>query len=363
MRAIAFLALFAAPFFASALCFEQMTLEEKVGQLFMTYFEGGSLNADAKRLLHEAKVGGVVYYTFSNGLTSPEQVRKLSQELQEETRIPLLIAVDQEGGPVTRLREGFTNFPSSGAIGRSGCYELAYWAGFCMAKEMAAVGVNLNFAPVVDVNCNPDNPIIGERSFGDDPYLVTEFGRKSAQGFLDGGVLPCLKHFPGHGAVDVDSHTGLPIVEKSREEIEAVELYPFRELIQDAPAVMTAHILYPALDKKRCATLSSKIVRGLLRKTLGFEGVIITDSLTMEGVLQGERTLEEAALQAFEAGNDILLIGGRQLNEEGARLPGHLHVDQVVRVCQGFVHAVRSGRIPEERLDASVKRILSLKRD
>ncbi len=200
-----------------------------------------------------------------------------------------------------------------------------------MGQELKTVGVNLNLAPVVDVNNNPANPIIGIRSFGDDKEIVASFGKASIQGFKDAGVIPCLKHFPGHGDVTVDSHKGLPIVDKSYCEITDLELFPFKRLVEEAPTIMTAHILFTQIDPKNCATLSPYILKGILREKINFQGVLITDSLTMQGVLEGYDSLDEVVLKAFEAGNDILLIGGRDLQNQ---VDGETNIDEMIRISE-----------------------------
>ena len=347
-------------------CYEidQMTLEEKVGQLFMAYFDGEGANECAERLIRETKIGGIIYYAWSNGLKDPFKVQKMSNDLQklaiQYIGIPLFISADQEGGLVARLQDGFTEFPGNSALCRTEQPNLAYEASYYMGQELRVVGVNFNLAPVVDVNNNPSNPIIGIRSFGDDKEMVTNFGRASVQGFKDSGIIPCLKHFPGHGDVTVDSHKGLPVVNKSYSEIDNLELFPFKRLAENTPAIMTAHILFTQIDPKNCATLSPLILEGILREKLNFQGVLITDSLTMQGVLEGHANLEEVVLKAFEAGNDMLLIGGRDLQNQ---VDGESNIDEMVRICHSMIKAVRDGRISEERVNASVTRILKLKKE
>jgi len=360
-----FLCLFSSLFYLSAapaIEINQMTLEERVGQLLMAYFDGEEANEQAERLIRETKIGGIIYYNWSNGLTDPLKIQKMSRDLQtlalKNSGIPLLIATDQEGGLVARLQNGFTEFPGNAALGRTEQPELAYKTSYFMGQEMKAVGVNFNLAPVVDVNDNSENPVIGIRSFGDDPEMVSRFGRASVEGFRDAGVIPCLKHFPGYGNVLVDPHQGLPIVRKNDFEIENCELYPFKSLVDIAPAIMTAHILFTQIDPTSCATLSPLLLQGILRKKLNFSGVVITDSLTMKGVLEGHKNLDEVALKAFEAGNDILLIGGRDLKD---RVDGETNIDEIIRLYHGLIDAVRSGRIGEERVNESVARILKLK--
>lgn len=341
---------------------EEMTLEEKVGQLFIVQFHGEVANEDARLLIQEIKVGGFIYYNWANGLTSPEQVKNLSQELQELAKknpkpIPLFIAIDQEGGIVSRLNQGFTVFPGNKALAMTGDPDLTEASAFAMGEEMKAVGINMNFAPDVDINTNPKNPIIGIRSFGDDPAVVCFLGKKALDGYHKAGVITTLKHFPGHGDVEVDSHESLPTIHKSLERLKQEELVPFMRLASDTDAVMTAHILVPALDNENCATLSAKTL-GYLRE-IGFKGVIIADSLVMEGVIKQGHTVEEAAIRSLIAGCDILLLGGKLL--AGEKRDYELNALDIQRIHRAIVEAVMSGRIPQKRVDEAVQNILTLK--
>lgn len=334
-----------------------MSLEEKVGQIFVVHFNGEEVNDDAKALIQELHVGGFIYYNWANGLTSPAQVKSLSEGLQKLAATPLLITTDQEGGIVARLTQGFTVFPGNKALGMTGDPELAKESASAIGEQLQAVGVNVNFAPVVDVNNNPRNPVIGIRSFGDSVDTVVAFGRKALEGYRKAGTIACLKHFPGHGDVDVDSHYDLPIVNKSIEELRQVELKPFAELVSEAEMMMTAHILVPALDPEYCSTLSKKTL-DFLRKDLGFQGVIITDSLVMEGVLKKCGSIDEAAIQALNAGSDILLLGGKQLISNSKI---ELTVSDIRRIHHALVEAVKSGRVFEERLNQAVEKVIQLK--
>jgi beta-N-acetylhexosaminidase len=348
----------ALPCFAS-LPIDQMTLEEKIGQLLMVHFNGRDVNQDAETLIQKLHVGGLIYYTWSNGLESPEQVRTLSQNLQKLASIPLLIAVDQEGGIVARLTNGFTIFPGNKALGMTGKPELAQECAFAIGQELLAIGVNMNLAPVIDVNSNPCNPIIGIRSFGDSPQTVAIFGAAALEGYRKAGIITSIKHYPGHGDTEADSHENLPVVNKTIEELNFCELVPFYKLSQFADTVMSAHIMVPALDPDHCATLSP-VILNLLREKIEFKGVIISDSLVMEGVLKNcGHSIEEAAIQALNAGCDILMLGGRQL--QGTEKSLELTVADVQKIYRALVEAVRTGRIRQERIDQSVQRILNLK--
>lgn len=336
---------------------QALTIEEKVGQLLMVHFYGNEVNKEAQKLIKEAHVGSFIYYSWANDLTKPEKVKKLSQDLQDLSAIALIIAVDQEGGLVTRLTEGFTAFPGNAALGKADSPDLAEKAALYMGQELKAVGINMNLAPVVDINSNPKNPIIGIRSFGSSPETVIPLAESTLKGYKKAGILTSLKHFPGHGDVSIDPHKALPIVLKTKDDLMKLELSPFFALKDQTDTIMTAHILLPLIDKKFCATLSHEIITNLLKRDLGYQGVVISDSLVMEGLLKNCQSLQEGALMAFQAGCDILLLGGKQLNGQGAEAT----CDEVLKVHAFLVEAVKSGKISEERVDQSVAKILKLK--
>ena len=328
----------------------EMTIEEKVGQLIMVGFEGTQANEAIETHIRERFVGGVVL--FSRNIQSPQQTAELTNELQQlagatARQIPLFIGIDQEGGWVIRLREGATVLPGNMALGATGSTELAERAGEITAVELAAVGVNLNFAPVMDVNNNLDNPVIDRRSFGESPELVSRLGVAYIHGLQGNGVLGTAKHFPGHGDTTVDSHFDLPTVNHDVDRIRALELQPFRAAIDaDVAAIMTAHIVYPAFDTDRPATLSPTILTNLLRKELGFDGLLITDDMEMKAI--DDRYLSgEAAVMAVEAGADIVMVLWTPPKQ--------------IEVFDALLSAVKSGRISQARLDQSVERILKNK--
>ena len=328
----------------------EMTIEEKIGQLIMVGFDGTQANETIETHIRERFVGGIVL--FSRNIQSPKQTAELTNQLQrlaESTahRIPLFIGIDQEGGWVIRLKEGATVLPGNMALGATGSTELAERAGEITAAELAAVGVNLNFAPVMDVNNNPQNPVIGRRSFGGSPELVSHLGAAYIRGLQRNGVLGTAKHFPGHGDTTVDSHFDLPTVNHDRERIHALELQPFRAAIDaDVAAIMTAHIVYPAFDPDRPATLSPGILTDLLREELGFDGLLITDAMEMKAIDDRYRS-GEAAVMAIEAGADIVMVLWTLTKQ--------------IEVFDALLSAVKSGRISQARLDQSVERILKSK--
>ena len=328
----------------------EMTIEEKVGQLIMVGFEGTQANEAIETHIRKRFVGGIVL--FSRNIQSPQQTAELTNELQrlaEATarQIPLFIGIDQEGGWVIRLKEGATVLPGNMALGATNSTELAERAGEITAVELAAVGVNLNFAPVMDVNNNPDNPVIGRRSFGESPELVSRLGIPYIRGLQRNGVLATAKHFPGHGDTTVDSHFELPTVSHDLERIHALELQPFRAAIDaDVAAIMTAHIIYPAFDAARPATLSPTILTDLLRKELGFDGLLITDDMEMKAIDDRYRS-GEAAVMAVEAGADIVMVLWTPAKQ--------------IEVFDALLSAIKSGRISQARLDQSIERILKSK--
>ncbi|MBA2368910.1 MAG: beta-N-acetylhexosaminidase [Candidatus Protochlamydia sp.] len=359
---IFFIQIFCFSFAFSHPLINKMTLEEKVGQVMMVHFYGEVGNAEAEKLIRQINVGGIIYYNWSNGLHSPQQVQALSQSLQNLSRdtrlsIPLLIAVDQEGGAVARLTNGFTVFPGNKAIGMTGDSNLAKEAACTMGKELFKAGINLNFAPVADIN-GSIKPVLETRCFGDNPEIVIAFAQKALEGYREAGILSTLKHFPGHGSVEIDSHFDLPLVLKSMEELRQVDLLPFAKLASEADAIMTAHLLVPAFDRDNCSTLSKKTL-SYLREKIGFKGMIVTDSLVMEGVLKKCGSVAEAAILALNAGCDLLLLGGKQLHGEKACY--ELTVEDIARIHKSIVDAVKSGRILETRLDEAIEKILLLK--
>lgn len=323
-----------------------MTSREKIGQLFMVGFLGTSVTPDLASFIKQYKPGGVIL--FSRNLESVEQMVDLTNKLQAcSPHSPLLISIDQEGGRVSRLPKGFTIFPSCSLLGRSNSTELAYAAGATIAKELRAVGVNMNMAPVLDVNSNPDNPVIGDRAFGTTPDVVCELGIATAAGLQDNGVVACGKHFPGHGDTNTDSHKELPVVEATRERLEAIEFPPFRRAVQRGVAsLMTAHVLYRALDRELPATLSPAIINDFLRQELQYDGVVLTDDLEMHAIID-HFGVEDAAVRAVLAGCDMVLICKDR--------------DREVAAFEAVEQAVTSGTISTERLDRSAARIVRLK--
>ena len=279
-----------------------------IGQMFMVGVNATELSAEERLIFDQVGFGGFIL--FKHNLSDPEQIVALCRSLWDlKTDHPPFIAIDEEGGRVHRLPAPFAHFPPAAVIEGKNDPDLAYRLGKATAEELRLVGINLNFAPVLDVNSNPQNPVIGDRSFAADPAKVIKFSEKWTQGLRDGGIIPCGKHFPGHGNTDKDSHLALPVVERSLEELTAVELAPFAHACRNKmEALMTAHVLYPALDTELAATLSHPIITGLLRQQWGYDGVVFSDDLEMSAISDNYGD-QEAADFCARAGVDVLLYG------------------------------------------------------
>ena len=332
--------------------FSVMTLEEKVGQLFcISLSDSESLTEPDRELLQDCHIGNVILY--SANIRSLSQLAALNASLLDaisaNTGICPFIAVDQEGGTVMRILDACLAPPAM-AVGSAGDPYLARRLGELMGEQLRTLGINVNFAPVADVNSNPDNPVIGARSFSEDPEIAAVFVSAFTEGLQSAGVLACLKHFPGHGATVVDSHTALPGVSFSRARIDSVELVPFRAGIAAGAAMtMVGHILYPALGAEtEPASLSRSVIEGVLRTELGFGGLVVTDSLSM-GAITSTWGEGEACVMAVNAGADLLCINDTEENLRTA--------------YTAVLTAVRDGRISEARLDEAVQRILNVKNE
>ena len=355
----------------------KMTLDEKIGQMLMLEFrhwedENGELqevtelNEDIKNAIVKYKVGGVIL--FAENVRDTEQTTKLTHNIQkaavENGLDPLLISIDQEGGIVVRLGTG-TSLPGNMALGATRDKELAYQYGKIIADEIKALGINVNLAPVMDTNNNPNNPVIGLRSISSDPKLVGELGSEVVKGLQDQGVSAAIKHFPGHGDTATDSHLGLPVVDKSFEEVEKLELVPFKKAANEGvDMIMTAHISYPQLEKDTAiskkdgstvgipATLSDDILTGIIREKMHYDGIVITDAMKMQAIADhfGE---EDAVVMAIKAGVDIPLMPALlQKNEDLLKL------DNIIGRIKNEIDL---GNISENEIDNSVYRILELK--
>lgn len=327
-----------------------MSLEEKVGQIIHIGMSGKQVNATVIKEIQKYRVGGVILFKANFG--TAERLKKLNADLQklaiEANGIPLLISTDQEGGRVLRIGpDGTIQFPGAMTIGQAGVAQYAEDIGVVTGHELRELGVNLVLAPVLDVNNNPANPVINIRSFGSNSEIVTDMGIALARGLRKSLSIPTIKHFPGHGDTDTDSHLALPRINRGLEDLEKVELIPFRRAIaDDAEIVMTAHILFDSLDKENPATLSKAIIGGLLREKLGFQGLVMTDAMEMHAISK-RYTNRVSAKKAFAAGVDIVL-----LTSDGAI---------VTEMYNSLLAGFKSGELSVEQLDRSVERQIALK--
>ncbi|WP_242985932.1 beta-N-acetylhexosaminidase [Oceanobacillus zhaokaii] len=329
---------------------KNMSLDDKIGQMLFGGISGTSMSAETKSLITEYKIGGIILYADNMG--NPKQTVDLINQLRKENSgntFPMFIGTDQEGGDISRLPGDLVSPPKANEIGAQNDSESAFEIGELLAWQLQAYGFNLNFAPVLDVNSNPDNPIIGERSFSDDADIVSELGTLTMKGLQSQQVIPVIKHFPGHGDTSVDSHLELPIVDKSLDDLKELELVPFEYAIKNgADVIMTAHILLPELDPDYPSSMSKEVVTGLLREQLHYHGVIITDDMTMEGITD-HYEIGSASVEAVKAGNDIIMIAHEYQN--------------IVSAFNAIKEAVENGEISEERIDESVRRIIELKQE
>ncbi|MFW5497851.1 MULTISPECIES: glycoside hydrolase family 3 protein [unclassified Maridesulfovibrio] len=337
-------------------------LDTMIGQMVMVGFRGLELSADNPVVgdIRDARIGGVILFSKDCALNStvrnianPPQLVKLTSDLQSYAQVPLFISIDQEGGIIKRLtgEMGFSETPSAAELGNSGDTQAAFRAGQTIGKSLKEAGINMNFAPVVDVNRNAANPVIAalQRSFSDDPRIVARFADSYIDGLHAEGIISCLKHFPGHGSSRGDSHLGFTDVTDSWD---SSELYPFQKLISDnkADMVMTAHIFNSRWDRKYPATLSRNVIHGLLRRQLGFEGIIVTDDMQMQAV-SGEYGFKEGVYRAVKAGADILLFGNNLIYEPGLG----------TKAVSTLKQLVYEGKITERRIRQSYERIMSVK--
>lgn len=326
-----------------------MTLEEKVGQLVIAGIDGYENDEHSKNLMEEDHVGGFIL--FKKNIQSSSQLLDLLNSLKSvnkvKNKVPLFLSVDEEGGRVSRMPEEFLKFPSNKEIGKLNNPELSYKVGSILGEELSVFGFNLDFAPVMDINSNPKNPVIGDRSFGTTAELVSRLGVETVKGIQSQNVISVVKHFPGHGDTSVDSHIGLPRVNHGLERLESFELKPFKAAIENGvDAVMIAHILLPELDADNPASFSKKIISDILRSSMGFNGVVITDDFTM-GAITENYDIGKAAVKSIQAGSDIVLV-----------CHGY---DKQKAVINAILTAAQNGQLSEERIEKSVYRILALK--
>jgi beta-N-acetylhexosaminidase len=279
----------------------------EIGQLLIGSLPARTITPELRSLAREFQLGGVIF--FARNIEEPEQVAELSHDVQSLAQaVPLWVSVDQEGGRVARLKAPFTEWPPMAVLGRSGDVKLARRFAEALAAELLAVGITLDYAPVLDIHTNPKNPVIGDRALAEDAEAVGRLGVAIVDGLQSSGVAACGKHFPGHGDTSVDSHLELPLVEHPPDRIRRVELVPFRDAIRAQVAfIMTAHVLVPSLDEENPATLSPRVVQAILRDELQYQGVILSDDLEMKAIA-AHHAVPDAAVQAIAAGCDGLLI-------------------------------------------------------
>lgn len=333
---------------------DSMTLEEKVGQLFIMDFRKNKrgrnlhiLDEYTKNQIEKFNLGGVIF--FSENIDNVIQTSDLINDMQSASKIPLFISVDEEGGRVSRLGNnanmGITKLPSAQEVGEKNDPNFAYQLGSKLGSELSNLGFNMNFAPVADVNTNPNNRVIGNRSFSSDPEKVGIMVKEIVKGMQNQNVSAVLKHFPGHGDTFKDSHKEAVIIKHDIERLHSIEFIPFKSGISvSVDAIMTAHIIVPEVDSENLpATLSKKILTGILREDLNYDGLIITDSLKMNAI-KNYWSSDQAAIMAFKAGADILLMP-----------------DSLEKAYNSILNAVIDGDITEDRIDQSIRRILEVK--
>lgn len=327
---------------------DTLSIEEKIGQLMIVGFNGTSIDENINNLIKASYIGGVILFGDNveslNGVTELINNIKL---LNIDNKVPLFISVDEEGGVVSRTPNEFLKLPSSLSVGAYNNEDIGYEVGEIIAEELKLMGYNMDYAPVLDVLSNPNNTAIGSRAFGRDVDIVSNLGINVMRGISGNNVISVVKHFPGHGDTSVDSHYGLPLVEKSLNELKDLEFIPFQNAINNgADAIMVSHILLKSVDSENPATMSKKIVTDILRNEMNFDGVVISDDMTMAAIIDNY-DIGEASVKAINAGVDIILVCHGYDNE--------------MKVLNSISEAISSGEITEERLDESVYRILSLK--
>lgn len=328
----------------------EMTVDEKIGQLIISGFEGSSISDEVKSLISDYKVSGFIL--FSRNIKSIEQTKQLLNELKYENSnntYPLFLSVDEEGGRVKRMPSEYITLPTALEVGKKDSEIISRRFGEILGERVKSLGFNLDFAPVLDIFSNSENTVIGDRAFGKNAESVINNSIFVMEGIREKNIIPSAKHFPGHGDTSIDSHLSLPKVEKTLEELRLFELQPFEYAIENnVEMIMIAHILYPYIDENYPSSMSSEIIDNILRDELGYSGVIISDDMTMGAIIENY-TVEEATLQFLKAGGDISLICHGEQN--------------TINAINGIKKAVERGEISKEKLDEKVYRILELKED
>ena len=327
---------------------DNMTLDEKIGQMITIGIDGYSVDDTAKQLITDKKVGGVIL--FKNNISNSNQLLQLINDIKginSTNKIPIFISVDQEGGRVNRLPSEIKSLPSNEVVGNKNDNKLAYDIGKNIGYALGSFGFNMDFAPVLDVNSNPNNTVIGDRSFSNDKDKVASLGASEINGFKDSNIISVAKHFPGHGDTATDSHYALPIINKTLDELKSVEFVPFKKAIEEkVPAIMVSHILMPQIDANKPASMSKTIITDILRKDLKFDGLIVTDDMTM-GAVTNDLDITTACINAINAGADLLLVCHGYDNE--------------INVINAIKDSINNEIISIDTINKSVYRILSLK--
>lgn len=327
---------------------ESMTLDEKIGQIITVGIDGYTINDKTKELIVDKKVGGIIL--FKDNINDSNQLLQLINNIKDinsKNKIPLFISIDEEGGRVSRLPKEIKKLPSNEVIGNINDKELAYDIGKTIGYSLKSFGFNMDFTPVLDINSNSKNTVIGDRSFSSNKNIVANLGVSEINGFKSRNIISVAKHFPGHGDTDIDSHYKLPIINKTLDELKEVEFVPFKNAIEEnVPSIMVSHILLPEIDDINPASMSKTIITDILRKNLKFDGLIVTDDMTM-GAITNNFDISEACIKSINAGADLLLICHGYETE--------------VDVINNIKDAVDKGIISIDRINESVYRILSLK--
>lgn len=329
---------------------KKLPLDIKIGQMIMAGFPSKYYDDNIEELIEDEKIGNFILFADNIGNKNEvmELTKSIQKKLQECIGISGIISTDQEGGMVTRVRDGVTVFPSNMAFAAANEYKSTFEEGKIVGEELRSLGINMNIAPVMDVNCNPKNPVIGCRSYGDDPESVSKLGIGLIKGLKEKGVIAVAKHFPGHGDTSVDSHLSLPVINHDIRRLQEVELLPFKNAIEEGvDAIMSAHVLFPKVEPDKVpATISKKVLTGLLKNRMGFKGLIVTDCMEMKAIADFCGS-DKAVVRAIIAGADLICIS---------------HSKEVQKKCiRAIKNAVLNGQISEERIDEAVKKILEIK--
>lgn len=326
---------------------KKMSLKEKIGQLVVVGFQSDAVDSHIQTMINDYKVGGIILY--DRNMDTPQQVTKLTNDLQHlakksEHHIPLIVSIDQEGGQIVRMRDHVSPIPSQQELAKQGSAKNVFDTAYRNAKELKAMGINVNYAPVMDLSSTDS------RSFGEDPKQAKAFGEQAIAGFQKAGITATLKHFPGNGRSNIDPHLETSSVQANQLDLENKDIYPFRKIIKEVNHqqffMMVTHIKYPAYDKENPASISPIIIQKLLRQKLGYKGIVITDDLEM-GAVSKYYSYPDLGYRAVDAGADLLLVCHTLESQK--------------QVINGIIDAVQSGKLTEDRINQSVKRILTFK--